>query len=448
MAVVGAGPAGLYVTDALVFQTAVPVRVDVFDRLPTPFGLLRYGVAPDHLKMKTLTRVLQKTVDHERVRFRGGVEVGATVTVEELRSAYHVVVYTFGASTDRRLGVPGEDLRGSASATDFVTWYSGHPDVPPDAFDLSTDAVASVVVVGVGNVAVDVARVLVKGVDALATTDIPTPVLDALRASRVRDVHVLGRRGPVQARFTHKELHELGELDGVDVVVDPADLELAGADEAELGGHPALQRNLDTMRTWADRAPTAAPRRLHLHFWSRPVALVGDGTGAVAAVRVEPTRLHDGALVAAGAPRDLAAGLVLRSVGYRGVALPGVPLDEGTGTVPAEEGRVLRDGAVSPGEYVAGWIGRGPVGVLGTNRSDATRLVQRLLADAPALLARTPERETVDDLLAARAPDLVDATGWAAIDAAEVAAGVGEGRARVKLASWDALHAAAVRSRP
>ncbi len=442
VAVVGAGPAGMYVADALVLPregSAVPVQVDVYDRLPTPFGLLRYGVAPDHPKMKMLTRALQRTLDDPRVRFLGGVQVGTDVTVDELRAGYHAVAYSFGASTDRRLGVPGEDLPGSRSATSFVTWYSGHPDAPADDVDLS--GVRTAVVVGVGNVAVDVARVLSRPVADLRVTDVPEPVLDRLAASAVADVHVLGRRGPVQAKFTVKELRELGELEGVDVVVDPADLVLSAADEAELAEHPAVGRNLELLREWSQRPLTGAPRRLHLHFWSRPAALEGDGR--VERVLVERTRLDgDGRLVAAGAPSPLPAELVLRSVGYRGTGLDGVPLDPATCTVPARDGRVLRDGAVSPGEYVAGWIGRGPVGVLGTNRSDAEGVVEGLLADAPALLARPLGPDPVA-LLAQRGVTPVDAEGWGRIDAGEVARGQALGRARTKIATWDDLLATA-----
>ena len=441
VAVVGAGPAGMYVADALVFQQDVPVRVDVFDRLPTPFGLLRYGVAPDHLKIKSLARALQRTLDDERVRFFGNVHVGSDLSVDELRAGYHAVAYTFGASADRRLGIPGEDLAGSSSATDFVTWYSGHPDVPADRFHLGD--VRAAVVVGVGNVAVDVSRLLIKGEEALRETDTPVQVLERLAGSGIADVHVLGRRGPVHATFTPKELKELGDLAGVDVVVDPAQLVLSDADRARLAAEPALQRNLDTLGEWAQRRPTGAPRRLHLHFWTRPVEVLGAG-GRVRAVRVEPTRLEAGRVVADGPPHDLPAQLLLRSVGYRGVELAGVPLHDETCTVPHVDGRVHRHGQVSPGEYVAGWIGRGPVGVLGTNRSDAEGVVERLLGDAPALLARELG-PPVDGLLAERGVAPVDGAGWTAIDAAEVDRGRELGRPRSKLATWDELLGAARR---
>lgn len=434
VAVVGAGPAGLYIADALVYQKDVPVQVDVFDRLPTPFGLLRYGVAPDHLKMKSLSRALQRTLDDDAVRFFGNVEVGRDLTVGELRAGYHAVAYTFGASADRRLEIPGEDLPGSASATDFVTWYSGHPDVPPERFDLA--AVTSVVVVGVGNVAVDVSRVLVKDVTALRTTDVPETVLTRLERSGVTDVHVLGRRGPTHAKFTTKELRELGELEGVDVVVDPAQLELADDELAELAAKPGLAHNVDILRGWSERGLTGAPRRLHLHFWSRPVEVVGDDR--VRAVRVEPTRLEGGQVVPAGEPQELPAQLLLRSVGYRGNELPGVPLHDETFTVPHIDGRVHRGEDVSAGEYVAGWIGRGATGVLGTNRSDAESVVERILEDVPTLLQREPSVD-VDALLRERGVRAVDCAGWAGIDAAEVDLGRGLGRARSKLATWDEL---------
>lgn len=437
VAVVGAGPAGMYVADALVFQQDFPVRVDVFDRLPTPFGLLRYGVAPDHLKMKALASALQRTLDDERVRFLGNVEVGRDITVEELRTHYSAVVYTFGASTDRRLDIPGEDLPGSASATEFVNWYSGHPDVPCDRFDLRA---RTAVVVGVGNVAVDVARILVKDVDELASTDLPTDVVKVLRDSAIADVHLLGRRGPLQAKFTHKELRELGELTGVDVLVDPNDLALSDEEVDLLEAEPALQRNLDTLREWSAREPSGAARRLHLHFYTRPVELVGPE--AVTGVVIERTALDShGRAVPTGQSTLLPAQLVLRSVGYRGVALVGVPLDEGTGTVPHELGRVVRNGAVSPGEYVAGWVGRGPVGVLGTNRADAEVVVERLLADAPEL-KEAPDVD-VREVLTARGIDVVGCDGWNQIDSAEIARGRDEGRRRSKLATWGELLSAA-----
>lgn len=425
----------MYVADALLFQRDQRVRVDLYDRLPTPFGLLRYGVAPDHLKMKSLAGPLQRVLDDPNARFLGNVEVGRDISVDELRGAYHAVVYTFGASTDRRMNIAGEELPGSWSATDFVSWYSGHPDVPEDRFDLSEATTA--VVVGVGNVAVDVARILTKSADALAATDMPQPVIDRLSASAITDVHVLGRRGPLHARFTAKELRELGELEGVDIVVDPAQLELGAEDQADLKTMPALARNLALLTEWSKRPLTGAKRRLHLRFWSRPLSISGESR--VENVQVEPTALIDGHVVGDGPARNLPAQLVLRSVGYRGIPIPGVPFDVDSGTVPHDLGRVLREGHLSPGEYVAGWVGRGPVGILGTNRSDAEGVVERILADAARLLRADPAGPPSDALLAARGVDLVDARRWSAIDNAEVALGQTRGRPRTKLHTWSGL---------
>ncbi|WP_250283648.1 MULTISPECIES: FAD-dependent oxidoreductase [unclassified Frankia] len=439
VAVVGAGPAGLYTADALLFQRDVPVEVDVFDRLPTPFGLLRYGVAPDHLKMKSLTKVLQRTLDDDRVRFFGSVVIGKDLTVEELRARYHAVVYAFGASTDRRLGVPGEALPGSASATHFVHWYSGHPDVPADTFRLDAEAVA---VVGVGNVAIDVTRMLLKDAGALRRTDIPDPVLDVLAASKVREVHLLGRRGPAHASFTSKELRELGNLEGVDVVVDPAQLELDDVTAARCADNPDVQRNLTILREWSGRPRSAAARSLHIRFWTRPVELRGEG--ALQAVVLEETTLSGaGAVVSTGRCAEIPVQLLLRSIGYRGVAVSGVPFDEERGTVPSVDGRVSRDGASPPGEYVAGWIGRGPVGVLGTNKSDAEVVVQRLLSDAAFLTAGSSQLSDVTTLLRGRKVAFVDCSGWGAIDAAEIARGAERERPRAKIATWAELLVAA-----
>jgi ferredoxin--NADP+ reductase len=433
VAVVGAGPAGLYVADALTFQEDVPVQVDLIDRLPTPFGLLRYGVAPDHLKMKALSSTLQRTLDHDDVRFFGNVEVGRDVTVDELRERYSAVVYTYGASADRRLGIDGEDLAGSHSATEFVNWYSGHPDIASDRFDLS--GVTTAVVVGVGNVAVDVARMLVKDPDQIATTDVPTAVVAALQTSAVTDVHVLGRRGPLDAKFTLKELRELGELDGVDVVVDGADF-CEPQDRVDAAG-PQQKRSYDTMKAWAERPLAGARRRLHLHFWTAPDAATG--AGSLAAVQVRRTR--DGGAYASGEARVIDSQLLLRSVGYRGLSIDGAPYADETGTVPHEDYRVLREGSMSVGEYVAGWIARGPSGVLGTNRADADKVADLILADRSSL----PRREAVDvvGLLRDRGVEVVECDGWTRIDQGEVALGQSESRARAKIATWDALMAAA-----
>jgi ferredoxin--NADP+ reductase len=411
------------------------VEVDVLDRLPAPYGLVRYGVAPDHVKMKSVDAALRRILEDPAVRFLGNVEVGADVTLAELATYYDAVVFATGAAVDRRLDVPGEDLHGSFSATDFVAWYSGHPDAEIDRFTLHAQ---HVVVVGVGNVAVDVARVLTKPADVLAATDVPGHVLDVLAASAVTDVTMLGRRGPAHARFTTKELRELGEINGADILVDPADLELTPEEEAEVAADRTLAANLKVLREWAERPPSGHGRRLRITFWHRPAAVLG--AGAVDGFRAERTVLKEGRVTGTGELVDLPAQMVLRSVGYRVVPPAGLPLDPDTGTVPHDGGRVVAGGAPLPGVYVAGWLKRGPTGIIGTNKPDATETVASLLADAPTL-PRAPERDpaAIVSLLESRGVRPVGWSGWEAIDAAERALGADRNCARVKIADRDTL---------
>ncbi|GGW11993.1 NADP oxidoreductase [Streptomyces capoamus] len=438
VAVVGSGPSGCYTAQSLV-QLHPEVRVDVLDRLPCPYGLVRYGVAPDHEKIKSLQGSLRTVLEHERVRFLGGVRVGGPggLPVQRLRGLYHAVVYCVGAATDRRLGIPGEELPGSWSATEFVSWYSAHPDAADAGF---LRGVRSAVVVGVGNVAVDVTRMLVRGAAELRATDIPQAALDALAASGLTEVHMVGRRGPAQARFTTKELRELGALPGTEVTVDQAELALDPAGPGALPAGP--RRNVEVLRAWAARPATTAARRIRLRFFLRPVELLEDG-GRVGAVRFERTAPDaSGGVTGTGRYEDVPAQLVLRSVGYRGVPLEGLPFDPASGTIPHREGRVLRDGAPSPGEYVAGWIKRGPTGVIGTNRPCAKETVTTLLADAPALGRADLPADPVAALRAAGiAP--VPWDGWLAIERAEAELGTRLGRGVVKLADWDTLLGAA-----
>jgi ferredoxin/flavodoxin---NADP+ reductase len=461
VAVIGSGPAGLYTAEALIKQAAAldpprAIRVDVLDRLPTPYGLVRYGVAPDHKSIKSIAEYLRNVLEHDGVSFVGGVHLGDDVTREDLLAAYDGVVYATGAMRDRHLGIPGEDLPGSIAATDFVNWYCGHPDVEPSAFTLDAESVA---VIGVGNVAVDVARILVRNPEELRETDVSQPVLDALMASKVREVHMIGRRGPAQAKFTTKELRELGELPGVDIVVTGDEVDLAAFDAtgesarlAETDRH--VRGNYTVIKEWAGRAPTGGARRLTVRFWLKPVEIVG-GAG-VEGLTLERTTLDaTGRLVGTGQLETLDVQMVLRSVGYQSVPLAGVPFDERAAIVPNEAGRVLGpDGQPLPGEYVAGWLKRGPTGVIGTNKSDAAETVRSLLADLAggpgpgdvqlprAGLLRMPARTGEDQgsplagVLTARGIRHVSYEDWLKIETAEkeLAARLGRG-ARVKLAS-------------
>ncbi|MEV8531642.1 FAD-dependent oxidoreductase [Streptomyces sp. NPDC051211] len=449
VAVVGSGPSGVYAAQTLVQQREVPgVRVDVLDRLPAPYGLVRYGVAPDHEKIKSLQGNLRGVLEDERIRFLGNVEVGGEqLPTARLLELYHAVVYCVGAARDRLLGIPGEELGGVHSATSFVNWYSAHPDAETADFRLA--GVRSAVVVGAGNVAVDVTRILARGEAELLPTDMPQPALGALAGSRVREVRMVARRGPSQGKFTTKELRELGSLPGVAVAVDPAELALDPAYAGQGAALPAVnRRNVEVLRGWAEDPPGGADRRIELRFFLRPVELLDDGAGHVRAVRFERT-LPDGrgGVTGSGTFEEIEAQLVLRSVGYKGVALAGLPFDPAKGTVPHAAGRVLRDGRASVGEYVAGWIKRGPTGVIGTNRPCAKETASSLLQDAAALAARDlPD----DPLPALRAAGLrpVEWPGWMAIERAEVELGSSLGRRSVKIPDWPGLLQAAEVSPP
>jgi ferredoxin/flavodoxin---NADP+ reductase len=436
VAVVGSGPAGFYAADALLKSEGPPVEVDLIDRLPTPWGLVRLGVAPDHENIKAVSRAFEKTAARPGFRFFGNVEVGSTVSHAELAELYDAVVYTVGAQTDRRLGIPGEDLPGSFAATEFVAWYNGHPDFQDREFDLSHERA---VVVGNGNVAIDCARMLALTPEELAPTDTTHEATDAIARAGVREIVMLGRRGPVQAAFTPPELKELGELAGAEPVVDPADLRLDAASEAELeADRERARRNFELLEEYAARAPEGKPRRIVLRFLVSPVAILGqDRVEAVEIVRNELVA-EGGRIVArpTGETEVVPAGIVLRSVGYKGVALPGVPFDERSGTIPNEGGRV----AGAERTYVAGWIKRGPSGVIGTNKKDAAETVELLLADARAgRLAGASNSLLLGDLLEEKGVHFVEYAGWQAIDAAERAAGEPLGRPRVKLTEWTKL---------
>ncbi|GAA3994299.1 FAD-dependent oxidoreductase [Deinococcus rubellus] len=432
-AVIGSGPSGIYAADALLKQLQVPVEVDVFDRLPTPYGLVRYGVAPDHLKIKSVTTLFQKVLGDPRVRFLGNVEVGQNLSVGELRAHYDAVIYTVGASSDRRLNIPGEDLGGSLSATEFVAWYNGHPDAAAREMLLHASGVA---VVGAGNVALDVARILAKTMAELHTSDIAAHALTALEHSEVEDVYLLSRRGPLQAKFTTKELREFGELAGADVVVRPEEIAVSDEDYAAISDN-VVKRNVDVLREFALRAAQGQPRRVHLRFLVSPVELISDAQGQVAGVRIEKNHLDaQGNAVGSGQFEVLPVQMVLRSVGYKGVALSGVPFDDKRGVIPNTRGRI--EGR--SGEYTAGWIKRGPSGVIGTNKADAAETVATLLEDVPDLTP-APEagRAAVDALLASRQVDVVSLEDYLRLDAHELSSGQAAGRPRLKVAHREAM---------
>jgi ferredoxin--NADP+ reductase len=436
VAVVGSGPAGFYTAEQLLGVDSLAVEVDIFDRLPTPWGLVRAGVAPDHPRIKSVSRVFEATAERPGFRFYGNVEVGTHLSHDELAGAYHAVVYATGAATDRRLGIPGESLPGSHAATEFVAWYNGHPDFADHTFDLSA---RRAVVVGNGNVALDVARMLALTPAELETTDVADHALEALSRSRVEEIVVLGRRGPVQAAYTNRELLELGELADGDVVVDPADVAIDEHSQAFLdsdGASRPTRRNVEIVTGYAERASSGKRRRVVLRFLGSPVEIVG--SERVEAVRVVRNEL--GADLSArptAAVETIEAQLVLRSIGYRGSPVPGVPFDDRRATIHNDGGRVTPVGTTTPlpGVYTAGWVKRGPSGVIGTNKKCAQATVDVLLEDLAAGRMPTPaaDRGTIERLLAGRGVEVVSYAGWQAIDEYERSMGELQGRPRVKL---------------
>ncbi|MEA2275835.1 MAG: ferredoxin/flavodoxin---NADP+ reductase [Solirubrobacteraceae bacterium] len=453
VAIVGAGPAGAFAA-ACLLRARGDAQIDLFERLPTPWGLLRGGVAPDHQEIKRLEDMFDRETLQRGCRFLGDVEVGVDVSHAELMRHYTAVVYATGAQTDKSLGIPGEDLPGSWAATEFVAWYNGHPDYRGLEFDLSAKRA---VVIGNGNVAADVTRLLTLSPRELERTDVADHALEALRESRIEEVVVMGRRGPAQAAFTSAELRELGHLDGVDIRVDPGDVELDAVSRRWLAeeGTFTARKNVALLAEFAARPRRAdARRRIELRFLRSPVEI--RGTGGVEAIDVrrnEIVRADDGSLMARAVDADvetIECGLVLRSVGYRAVPLPDVPFEERRFVLPNERGRVLTpDGESLRGVYAVGWIKRGPTGILGTNKRDAEETVSCLVADLRAGVLPPPPnpgREQIDALLAQRKPDLVTADGWRAIATHELERGRSEERPRVKLASRDELLSAALRT--
>jgi ferredoxin--NADP+ reductase len=452
VAIVGAGPAGFYACEELLKRDGF--EVDLYDALPTPFGLVRSGVAPDHPKIKTITRRFEKTAQHPAFRFFGAIELGSDISREELFERYHAVVYAVGTRADNRLGIEGEGRPGSYAATEFVAWYNGHPDYADHGFDLTA---RRAVVVGNGNVAIDVARMLVLDPNELAKTDTADHAITALASARVEHVSLLGRRGPAQASFTNPELLELGELRHCDVIVDPAEVELDehSARWLESEGGAIARKNVEILTEYSRRAPSGRPHRIELRFLRSPLEMLGGEDGGrltglrVVRNRIEPDQSGAPRAVATGEEEVIECGLVLRSIGYRGHPPPGVPFDERRGLIRNEGGRVTtEDGEPIPGEYTVGWIKRGASGVIGTNKKDAADTISKLVADAEAGRLNDPlnaDGDAVDAWLRARVPRLVSWAGWKAIDKHEVSRGEPQGRPRVKLVRVPEMIAVAAR---
>jgi ferredoxin--NADP+ reductase len=438
VALIGSGPAGFYTAQALLKAPDGCRSIDMFERLPTPFGLVRHGVAPDHQKIKSVIAVYDRLARDPRFRFFGNVTFGEQLELGDLRRYYHQIVFATGAQTDRRMGIPGEDLARSHPATEFVAWYNGHPDYADCKFDLSVERA---VVVGVGNVAVDVARILCRSPDELARTDIADPALEQLRGSSIREVVMLGRRGPAQAAFTNPEVKELGELSDALAVTQPDEMDLDPLSREQADGDRLTAKKCDILRSFVDPDRESKPKRLVFRFLVSPIELVDDGSGRVGSIRLARNELYaaeDGSVRCRATDRveTLETGLVFRSVGYRGVPLPGLPFDDRRAVVPNTAGRVEDgEGSVLPGLYVSGWIKRGPTGVIGTNKADAVETVGRMLEDATAgrtIEPEAPDPEAVVQRLRSDGVPFVSYEDWTKVDAAEIARGKPQGRPRVK----------------
>ncbi len=443
VAIIGSGPSAFYAAEHYLKSDLV-VEIDMYERLPTPYGLVRGGVAPDHPKIKTVTKVYERTASNPNFRFYGHVEFGRDVTLDDLRKHYHQVVFAVGAQTDRRMGIPGEDLLNSHPATEFVGWYNAHPDYRELTFDLSKEKVA---VIGNGNVAMDVARILASTYDELVKTDIADYALEALKQSQVKDIYVIGRRGPAQAAYTNPELKELGELHDADVIVSPETAELDQLSrEYVLGsGDREAERNTQTLMRYSTQTPAGKTRRIHMLFLLSPTALFGtESVEAIELVKNELYKADDGTLRPRATTEKftLPVDLVFRSIGYKGVALPGVSFDERGGVIPNVQGRVINpaDKSVVAGQYAVGWIKRGPSGIIGTNKPDSQESIDRALEDAKAgttFTPASPDRAAIEALLRDRGVDFVSFAEWQKLDAAELANGAALNRPRVKFSRVD-----------
>lgn len=442
VAIIGAGPAGIYAADILT-KSDIDVRIDLFEKLPAPYGLVRYGVAPDHPRIKLITDALRKVLEPGTIRLVGNVDIGGDVTVERLRDHYDVVLLATGANRDAPLPLPGSELPGNHGAAEFVSWYDGHPDAPR-TWPLDAESVA---VLGAGNVALDISRVLTRRVEDLIRSDIPDNVAEGLRASAVRDLHLFARRGPAHAKFSAVELRELGKLPGVEIVVDAEDFVFDAAATAQVEASSQVKRVVTTLTEWALREPggTPAERRIHLHFFHRPVEVLG--AGRVTGLRTERTEYTgDGTVRGTGEFIDTQVQAVYRAVGYFSSPIPGVPFDEVAGVVPNAEGRVLdAEGEPIAGLYATGWIKRGPVGLIGSTKSDAQETIGHILADlAEGRVERAAgEPDALLETLADEGVETIGWRGWEQLDAHERSLGEAQGRERVKVVSREEMTAIA-----
>lgn len=448
VAIVGSGPAGFYTAEHILKHEGTSAEVDMFDRLPTPYGLVRFGVAPDHPKIKSVIRVYEKTAARPEFRFFGNVEVGTDLSGDELRERYHAVVFAYGTATDRHLGIPGEELPGSHPATEFVNWYNAHPDFADREFDLSCERV---VVIGNGNVAADVARMLALTKEELDETDTADHAIEAFAGAKVKEILVLGRRGPAQASFTNPEVRELGEMADADIDVDAGEMELDAVSREWLesdDADPTKRRNVEIFTDFSKREPEGKNKRIVMRFLRSPVEIEGDGKVERIVIGGNELQRDDSGRIRAvdtGERETIDCGLVLRSIGYKGEPLDdSLPFDEGHGLIPNEGGRVHDgDGTQVPGLYAVGWIKRGPSGVIGTNKKDAQETVDKLFEDLEAGKVPEPElagdRSAIESLLGERKPDHVTFERWQAIDAAEVERGKPQGRPRVKFCTFEEL---------
>jgi ferredoxin--NADP+ reductase len=439
LAIVGAGPAGIYAADILLREArGFDVSIDLFEQLPAPYGLVRYGVAPDHPRIKGIVNALRDVLDRGDIRIFGNVRFGEDITLEDLKRHYNAVVFSTGAIKDADLDIPGIDLDGSYGAADFVSWFDGHPDVPR-TWPLTAESVA---VIGNGNVALDVSRILAKHAEDLLPTEIPANVYEGLQASPVTDVHVFGRRGPAQVKFTPLELRELGELRDVDMVVYDEDFDHDEASKLAIATNKQVTVIDRVLQQWRTREVGTASRRLHLHFYAKPLELLGNEDGTLRAIRYERTRPDgQGGVEGTGEIREIPIQALYRAVGYVGSPLPGVPFDERYGVIPNHEGQVLdTDGNRLPGVYATGWIKRGPVGLIGHTKSDAMETVQHVVTDQGTWWSpEDPSEAAIPALLRERGVDFTDLAGWHALDQHEIALGEPQGRARVKVVPRDEM---------